>query len=160
MWRDGKKLGGVLTESEIEGEQLTWVVVGLGLNVNIDFGQQGKLASGRFINRKNQRLPLAQVATSLAMILGEATDHLRLPILQRYLENVERRYEALRHGQSPHQEWEKRLLGIGQPVTVTVLGADERYKGHMLGVDENGALRVRQNDGTIATILAGDVTLK
>ncbi len=35
VWIDGKKLAGMLTELEIEGDTLTWVVVGLGLNVNV-----------------------------------------------------------------------------------------------------------------------------
>lgn len=91
------------------------------------------------------------------MILGRDTSADRLPILQRFLENVERRYEALQQGRLFHQEWSQHLAGMGQPVTVN--GPDTTYKGIMVGVDENGALLIKQENGSTATILAGDVTL-
>jgi biotin-(acetyl-CoA carboxylase) ligase len=94
------------------------------------------------------------------MILGRDTAHLRLPLLKGYLENVEQRYEKLKQGESPHHDWQSRLVGIGQPVTIVVMGQDEPYEGVIAGVDEAGALRLQQKDGSIITILAGDVTLK
>jgi BirA family biotin operon repressor/biotin-[acetyl-CoA-carboxylase] ligase len=159
MWRDGKKLGGVLSELEIEGERLSWVVVGLGLNVNVDFSRQTEAQPDRPGRPGSGNAPLAQTATSLSMILGKDTGPLRLKILQAYLEQVERRYEALKRGLSPYQEWQERLMGVGQQVNVTVLG-EERYEGRMVGVDEDGALRLEQGDGGIVTILAGEVTLR
>ncbi|MCB0210318.1 MAG: biotin--[acetyl-CoA-carboxylase] ligase [Anaerolineae bacterium] len=150
---NGQKLCGILSELELEGSQLDWVVVGLGLNVNLDFSQdtQPQADSG---------LSLAQTATSLSMLLGRDTAALRLPILQRCLENIEQRYEALKRGESPHHDWQVRLVGKGQPVTVTNVSSDEQWEGIMLGVDDNGALRVEQPNGSIETILAGDVTLR
>jgi BirA family biotin operon repressor/biotin-[acetyl-CoA-carboxylase] ligase len=159
MWRDGKKIGGVLTESEIEGDRLNWVVVGLGLNVNVDFSQATAPQPDRPGRPGSGSRPLAEVATSLSMILGRETSHLRLPILQAYLENVERRYEALKQGHSPYQEWQDRLVDLGRRITATVL-AGERYEGVVTGVDANGALRLQQPNGSTITILAGDVTLK
>ncbi len=71
---------------------------------------------------------------------------------------MERRYEALRQGELPHQEWSSRLAGLRQPVTV--ISPDQSYKGTMAGVDENGALLLKQADSSIVTILAGDVSLR
>jgi BirA family biotin operon repressor/biotin-[acetyl-CoA-carboxylase] ligase len=159
MWQDGKKLGGVLTETELEGERLNWVVVGLGLNVNVDFSRQTQATPDRLGRPGSGSAPLAETATSLSMILGQDTDTLRLGIVQAYLEGVERGYEALKQGQSPRQAWENRLIGIGQRINVTVLG-EKRFEGKMVGVDENGALRLQQDDGEIIAILAGDVTLR
>lgn len=153
MAENGKKLCGILSEFELEGDQLSWVVVGLGLNVNLDFSNQTE-------PQANSGLSLAQTATSLSMLLGRDTSALRVPILQRCLENIEHRYEALRQGQAPQQDWQRRLMGLGQPVTVTNVSSNERWAGTMVGVDENGALRVEQADGSIETIFAGDVTLK
>ncbi|HEX9926123.1 MAG TPA: biotin--[acetyl-CoA-carboxylase] ligase [Anaerolineae bacterium] len=154
---DGKKLAGILTELELDQEHLSWVIVGIGLNVNIDFvkleqetGSPGKSGNGS--------PPLSKKATSLSMILGRDTSADRLPILQKYLANVERRYEALRQGELPHQEWSRQLAGLGQPVTV--VGLDQTHTGTMTGVDENGALLLEQPDGSVITILAGDISLR
>jgi BirA family biotin operon repressor/biotin-[acetyl-CoA-carboxylase] ligase len=156
LWQDGKKLAGILTELEVEEERLNWVVVGIGLNVNLDFSKyttDETLTGGS----GNGGPPLSHTATSLSMILGRDTSADRLPILQRFLENLERRYEALQQGARFHQEWSGRLAGIGQ--RVTVVGPWKSKKGIMVGVDENGALLLRQKDGSIETILAGDVTI-
>jgi BirA family biotin operon repressor/biotin-[acetyl-CoA-carboxylase] ligase len=160
VWEDGKKLAGVLAEAEIEGEQVNWVIIGLGLNVNINFGDYTEPEPDRPGKPGTGHPPLAQTATSLAMLLDRDTDDLRLPILQHYLANVERRYEALAHELSPRAEWQRRLVGVGQEVTVSVMNEPQPYQGTMTGVDENGALRLRQADGTMVTIIAGDVTLR
>jgi BirA family biotin operon repressor/biotin-[acetyl-CoA-carboxylase] ligase len=160
VWRDGKKLAGILTELDIEGDLLNWVVVGLGLNVNVDFSRQTQAEPDRPGRPGSGGPPLAQTATSLSMITGRDTGGLRLPILQSFLFNVEQRYEALRRGELPHHEWQERLVGMGQPVTVTLLDEGQRQEGILAGVDENGALLLAQADGSIATIFAGDVTLR
>jgi BirA family biotin operon repressor/biotin-[acetyl-CoA-carboxylase] ligase len=154
LWTGGKKLAGILTELEFEQDRLAWAVVGIGLNVNVDFAKQPDLEKG---SSGNGGPPLSQTATSLSMILGRDTRADRLPILQRFLENVERRYEALRRGVLFHREWASQLVGLGHPVIVTA--PDKTYQGIMVGVDESGALMVRQSDKTTVTILAGDVTL-
>jgi BirA family biotin operon repressor/biotin-[acetyl-CoA-carboxylase] ligase len=156
LWQDGKKLAGILTELEIEEDRLIWAVIGIGLNVNLDFSKNSELENlaGK---SGNGGPPLVHTATSLSMILGRDTSADRLPILQRFLENAERRYEALQQGARFHQEWSGRLVGIGQPVTVT--SSHKVYKGIMVGVDENGALQLETKEGPIETILAGDLTI-
>jgi BirA family biotin operon repressor/biotin-[acetyl-CoA-carboxylase] ligase len=160
VWHDHKKVGGLLTESEFEGEQVVWVVVGLGLNVSVDFSSFTEPEPDRPHRPGSGHPPLAETATSLSMILDRETKSLRLPILQSYLRNVERRYEALRHGVMPHLEWQRKLVGMGQPVSVTVLDSHRQVTGTMAGVDENGALRIRRPDGSIVSVIAGDVTLR
>ena len=154
LWTDGKKLAGILTELEFERDRLAWAVVGIGLNVNVDFARQPDLEKS---SSGNGGPPLSQTGTSLSMILGRDTGADRLPILQRFLENAERRYEALRRGVLFHREWASQLVGLGHPVIVAA--PDKTYQGIMVGVDESGALMVRQSDKTTVTILAGDVTL-
>ncbi len=160
VWTNGKKLAGILTELDIEGNELTWAVVGLGVNVNVDFSQQTEAEPDRSGRPGSGGPPLAQAATSLSMIMGRDTGGLRLPILQSFLVNVERRYEALRRGELPHQEWQERLIGLGQAVTVTILDGAHHYEGTLTGVDENGAILLTQTDGSTVTIFAGDVTLR
>jgi BirA family biotin operon repressor/biotin-[acetyl-CoA-carboxylase] ligase len=153
IWSDGKKLAGLLTELEFADDQLAWVVVGVGLNVNVDFSNYEGQPSG------NGSPPLSQTATSLSLILKQDTSQLRLPILQRFLVNVETRYNALRQGYSPYEDWRSRLIGLGEPVIIINVDGSQQ-QGVMLDVDENGALLLQQKDGTITTILAGDVSLR
>jgi biotin-(acetyl-CoA carboxylase) ligase len=49
---------------------------------------------------------------------------------------------------------------MGQPVTVTILDSERQLSGTMAGVDQNGALRIRRPDGSIVSVIAGDVTLR
>lgn len=158
VWEDGKKLGGILTEAEIEGNQLSWAIIGIGLNVNLDFSHHTEPTLDRPGRPNTGHPPLAQTATSLATILGKDVE--RLPILQEFLKNVEQRYEALKKGVSPHFEWQRRLVGLGQAVTVTDAAENRQYQGKITSVTETGALRLRQADGTIVTIAVGDVTLR
>ncbi|RME97093.1 MAG: biotin--[acetyl-CoA-carboxylase] ligase [Chloroflexi bacterium] len=160
VWHNHKKLAGLLTETEFENNTLSWVVVGLGLNVNVDFSSFTHAEPDRPNRPGSGHPPLAESATSLSMILEKDTDHLRLPILQHYLKNVEQRYIALKKGVSPHFEWQRRLIDMGQPVTVHNAENNRQHSGVVTGVNENGGLRLRQPNGSIVTVLAGDVTLR
>jgi BirA family biotin operon repressor/biotin-[acetyl-CoA-carboxylase] ligase len=135
------KLGGILTEIELQGQRVDYAVVGIGLNVNLDPG----------------RLPedLLASATSLSHLLGH--DVARLPLLRRLLQAIEARYLALRTGRSPHSEWTERLVNLGRPVVVSTPGSD--LQGVAEGVNPEGALLVRLADGRLETVVAGDVTL-
>jgi BirA family biotin operon repressor/biotin-[acetyl-CoA-carboxylase] ligase len=170
LFLEGKKLAGLLTElgfvhvfadsdvgrspSESPGEEhlgranaLAWVVVGVGLNVNVDFGSR---------SLRRDWPDLAGSAMSLAMALGRPVP--RLQLLRRYLTEVETRYDALRSGVIPHQEWVARLATIGQQVSVRA--PDGVYRGVAESVDETGALLLRQPDGQQKRFLTGDVTLR
>lgn len=156
LWIDGKKLAGILTEAEIEANRLNWVVVGIGLNVNLDFNQEIDWQQPAE-KTGNGEASLSKIATSLSMILGRDTSADRLPILQRFLKNVEQRYEQLRQGRLFHREWGRCLAGLGHLVTVT--GPDKVYQGILVGVDEDGALLLKQSDGSTKFVLAGDLEI-
>jgi len=145
---EGRKLAGVLTELSFAGDRLEWAVVGVGLNVNLDFNIAP--AAG-----DPDRPALAETATSLQTILGYPVP--RLAILQTYLGHVEARYEALQAGQSPHTAWAEKLVTLGREVTISDQTMTRR--GLAEAVMDDGALVVRFADGSQERILAGDVTL-
>ncbi len=141
-----KKIAGALTELGFEGDRLSWVIVGVGLNVSVDFASMEVFRDWP---------DLIDTATSLVMVLGRPVSRLRL--LHVYLAEVESRYDALEAGWSPHQEWAGRLVTLGQHVAVrTPAGV---YRGVAEEVDEMGGLLLRQPDGQVKHILAGDVAL-
>jgi len=139
---EGKKLGGVLTELGM-GEQraLAYVVVGMGINVNLDPTILGDVLTP---------------ATSLQAVLGRPVS--RLDLLAALLEEIEARYEKLRAGWSPREEWRAHLATLGQHVEVKA--GEELIQGTAEDIDEDGALLVRTPEGELRRILAGDVTLR
>ena len=135
-WR---KVGGLLLETEVEDEQLQLAILGIGLNVNIPPAQ----------------LP-ATAATSLLAARGQTTP--RLSLLATILERLERRYEAVERGKSPQPAWSRRLITVRQRVRVT--GGRRTVEGTAEGTDAWGRLLVRDEEGRVHAISAGDVTLR
>lgn len=133
------KVGGILAEASLLGDRVEYAVVGLGLNVNLDPAQLPG--------------PLLVTATSLSQALGRRVA--RRPLLQTFLRALERRYQQLQAGVSPHREWASRLTMLGQPVVVAV--GEEVLEGLAEGVDEDGALLLRLADGSLRVVVAGDV---
>ncbi len=149
-----RKLAGLLSEAIFEGDRLAAVVVGLGLNVNTDWSNAP---------------PFIAPATSLRLELGHPVD--RLPLLLAYLDGVACRYDQLKCGMGPYAEWVSRLVTLGQHVTAhlgeqalpgrdnSVDAAPQCLSGVAQGVDVDGALLLRADDGTIHRLLAADISL-
>lgn len=137
----GKKLGGMLTELSVRGDRLDYVVVGLGLNVNLDLSALPEVSTP---------------ATSLLAELGQPVS--RVVLLRALLRRVDDYYARVRVGWSPHEAWRERLATLGQPVTVGT--PEEVIEGQAEDVDADGALLVRLPDGSLRRVLVGDVTLR
>jgi BirA family biotin operon repressor/biotin-[acetyl-CoA-carboxylase] ligase len=135
-----KKLAGVLTETGITGDRLGYVIVGVGVNVNVPVKVLPSLDSR---------------ATSILAETEKTID--RAELLAEMLAGVEQRYEALQAGVNPHQEWAQRLATLGQRVHATT--AEETLVGLAESVDEDGALLLRMEDGALHRLVVGDVTL-
>lgn len=145
----GRKLAGILTELGTTGERLDYAVLGLGLNVNLVFDER---EGGK---------ELAQNAISLQMALGRPVA--RVPLLAAILARYEAWYDRLlapqtgsSTGESPCAAWAGRLDTLGRHVTVTTPSGP--LQGIAVGVSPEGALLVRQENGEVRTIWAGDVT--
>jgi BirA family transcriptional regulator, biotin operon repressor / biotin---[acetyl-CoA-carboxylase] ligase len=139
----GKKLCGILSEATWLGDQLAAVVIGIGLNVRIDF-------SGTALDA---------VATSLETALGRPVDRVALlaELLPRLDQWVERAADP-----AIVDAWRARLGTLGKRVTVyTAPGQlpSPSYTGVATDVDEAGALLVRLESGEVRRVLAGDVGL-
>jgi BirA family biotin operon repressor/biotin-[acetyl-CoA-carboxylase] ligase len=134
------KLGGILTETSISGQDIEFAVVGLGLNVNVDFGNREDLPE----------------ATSLMMQLGHAAD--RLEILRTLIERFAARYAVIDSDERLRADWAARLTTLGRQIIVR--RGEESIAGLAEGVDESGALLIRMEDDTLRRVDAADVTLR
>ena len=134
---DGRKVAGILSEVGQAGER-TFLVVGVGLNVNVDLAPWPELR---------------EQATSLSEALGRPVA--RIPLLQEMLRRIEAGYDRLRAGHAPYDEWVANLATLGRQVRVTT--AEGILEGRAVGVDPDGALRLELPGGTSRRILVGDV---
>lgn len=127
--RGGHKLAGILTEMEGEADRVNWLVVGIGVNANVDA----------------ETLP--PDATTLREEVGDVD---RRRFLQRLLERFHELTEA---PESILDAWREYADTIGQQVRVeTQSGVIE---GEAVDVEFPGALLVRTEEGT-ERVLAGD----
>lgn len=138
----GRKLGGMLSELSANGTELGYAVLGLGLNVNVDFAARGAPAD------------LLDSATSLLRQTGQPVD--RLALLAAILSRTERWYERVLAGESPHEAWAQQIDTLGRRVRVS--SAAGEVEGMAIGVTAEGALLVEHRRGAVQTIWSGDVT--
>jgi BirA family biotin operon repressor/biotin-[acetyl-CoA-carboxylase] ligase len=136
-----KKVCGILVESDVRGNKVDYAVIGIGLNVNLklsDFPQ------------------IAPFATSLSQELGMAIS--RREMVQSLLAQAEKLYLALPAGDSVFKQWRDRLVTLGKEVQVS--SGEATYEGTAESVASDGSLLLRQPDGNLLKIVAGDVTLR
>ncbi|MDO8615713.1 MAG: biotin--[acetyl-CoA-carboxylase] ligase [Dehalococcoidia bacterium] len=134
----GRKLSGVLIESELAGRKVRYSLVGIGVNVNFDIEESSEIAG---------------IATSVKRELGRAVPREAL------LASLLNRFEALYDDPAPaFAQWRARLETLGRRITVRF--RDQAYEGVAEDVDANGNLILRRPDGTALTIEAGEVTLR
>lgn len=127
--RGGAKLAGILTEMEGEADRVSWLVVGIGVNANID------------------RETLPPGATS---IRAEAGDVDRRVFVQRLLERF---HELRADPDAVLPAWRERSATLGRRVRVETPGGV--VEGEAVDVTFPGALVVRTADGE-RTVHAGD----
>lgn len=130
-----KKLGGILSEVNAEQDNIHFVVLGVGINVN------------------NQRLP--PVGTSL--FLKERKYFPRVDILRKILERIEVLYREIHISGAEKilREWENLCFLWGRRIRVNNFGNYE--DGEAIGIDEYGRLLLRKDSGVIKIISCGDV---
>ncbi len=138
---NGRKVCGILIESDVQGNKVNYTVIGIGVNVNLrlaDFPE------------------IMPVATSLSDELGR--DVSRLNVVRCLLVEIERLYLALSIGASIYEEWRDNLVTLGKRVRVRT--GEAIYEGIAESVARDGSLLLRGLDGNLNQIVAGDVTLR
>jgi BirA family biotin operon repressor/biotin-[acetyl-CoA-carboxylase] ligase len=133
----GRKLSGILIESEFAGQAPRYALVGIGLNVNF----------------RTADTEVAAIATSIAQELGSVVS--REDVLAAVLNALGKLYEG---GEDAYAGWRERLETLGREVTVTFRG--ETVAGMAEDVDGEGNLVVRTADGELRTFEAGEVSLR
>jgi BirA family biotin operon repressor/biotin-[acetyl-CoA-carboxylase] ligase len=139
-----EKVGGILIETEGIKERVNFVVLGIGINVNI---------------RKDD-LPKRTIwpATS---IMGEINRRINCEdLIKRILIELEKNYSDFVEGKilSILKEWQGMDIFFGREIIVRE--GERKIEGEGMGIDKDGAYKVRLKDKTIRRVVAGDITLR
>ncbi|HUA69346.1 MAG TPA: biotin--[acetyl-CoA-carboxylase] ligase [Candidatus Saccharimonadales bacterium] len=140
----GRKVAGVLTELSAELDRVRYVILGIGVDVN--------LGTGEF------PAELRKLATSLKIEAGRALSRADLAVT--ILSELDSDYERIGAGRFAEiaDEWEARCQTIGRNVTIQIGG--RRVQGRAESLGENGELLLRTEHGHLERISGGDVTLE
>ena len=140
---NGRKLVGILTEMSAEMDAINHIVIGMGINVNIDVTE----------------IPpeLQDIATSISIEAG--TEFSRLDLFIKILERLEEIYLRVRaEGLATIlDDWRQDSITLGH--RVNVLAPDKSFTGKAVDIDEDGALLVETEHG-IERVVAGDVSIR
>jgi BirA family transcriptional regulator, biotin operon repressor / biotin---[acetyl-CoA-carboxylase] ligase len=137
---DGKKVSGILIENEVKGNKVTFSIVGIGINVDLEVAAYPEISS-----------------TSVSL-KNESNKDLRIKIIRSLLTEFEMLYLQLPDSQPIYESWRDRLITLGKKVRAT--SGTQIIEGIAESVDETGALMLREADGPLTRVVAGDVTLR
>jgi len=138
-----RKVAGLLNEMGAETEKVNFVILGIGVNIN--------MAQDQFPS------DLRHPATSLRLEAGRPVN--RVDFTRALLKAADTLYTAYLAGDyaAIRDEWLARCSIIGQRVLVS--SQENAIAGVASGIDDYGALLLTRDDGRVERILAGDVAL-
>jgi BirA family biotin operon repressor/biotin-[acetyl-CoA-carboxylase] ligase len=140
----GRKVAGVLTELNAEVDRVKYVILGIGVDVNLN--------SGDF------PAELRKMATSLKAESGKPFSRADLAIA--ILRELDRDYARIIEGKFTEvaDEWESHCTTIGHEVIIRC--GQREIHGQAEALGEEGALLVRTEHGRLESVIGGDVTVE
>lgn len=139
----GKKVCGILTEMHLQGTTIDSIVVGVGVNVNTtSFSEE-----------------LVDKATSLFLECGKLSnkEQLIVDIVETFMEMYDRFAEA---GDLEFLQDAYNAILVNKNREVCILEPENEYTAYAYGINPNGELVVRLEDGTEKNVYAGEVSVR
>lgn len=140
---NGKKICGILTEMSLELDYISHVVIGTGINVNLD------------------EIPkeLQESASSLLLECGHSVA--RAELLQKILVRFEYNYSIFLNSLDMSgllKQYDKYLVNKGKQVRV--LDPKGEFEGLALGINAAGELLVKLKEGEVVSVYAGEISVR
>lgn len=140
---NGRKICGILTEMSADPDCINYVVVGIGINVNMEqFPEE-----------------ICQVAASIYTESGRKLK--RSVLISAVMEAFEEYYSAFMETADMSgllEEYNGKLANCGR--TVRVLDPAGEYSGTAQGINSQGELLVEMEDKTVRTVMSGEVSVR
>ena len=141
VYLNNKKVAGILTEMRAEQDQINYLILGIGINVNNSI----------------QFFPddIKEIATSLKIETGQTFDLRHL--IQRILESFELTYDRFTMDGFPFikQKWENYGYKLGEKVVLHTFNKQEEVT--LVGIEADGALIVKHNDNSVETVYSAEI---
>jgi BirA family biotin operon repressor/biotin-[acetyl-CoA-carboxylase] ligase len=140
---NGRKAAGILTELSAELDRVKYVILGIGVDVNL--------------NMTDFPTELRKQATSLKIELEKPVSRPELAVS--ILRELDGDYARLRAGSfaSLADEWEAHCTTMGHEVIIRF--GERTLRGRAESLGEEGALLVRTEHGHLERVVGGDLTL-
>lgn len=138
----GRKVCGILTELATEADRINYAIVGVGINAN----------------QEPPDLAGLKMATSIKIEKGGEVS--RLELSRAFLESLDSNYALLLH--EHYREIIERWLQVSATIGRRILAeslSNERWEGVATGLDEDGCLLLRLDNGMTKRITGGDVSV-
>jgi BirA family biotin operon repressor/biotin-[acetyl-CoA-carboxylase] ligase len=137
-----KKVCGILTEMSAELDIINWVVVGIGINVNIDLREFPE--------------DIQENTISLKETSGKEIS--RVKLAQTFLQEFEKYYEILKRREfsSILKEWKLYSHTLGKKIRVDI--GERIITGEAVDINEEGSLILKKEDGELVEIISGTIT--
>lgn len=142
---NNKKVCGILTEMNAELTRINYVVVGIGINVNIDESEfpedirdiatSLKIQTNSFINRQELT---ARILNNFEKLYTKFTDE----------NNIEASINICRENSAV----------IGKDIMI--INREKSVEAHVLNIDNRGRLLVKYTNGTQEHIISGEVSIR
>jgi BirA family transcriptional regulator, biotin operon repressor / biotin---[acetyl-CoA-carboxylase] ligase len=142
---NGKKLCGILTEMSAEADEIKHVILGIGINANLEYEDFGT--------------EIASIATSIRLEKGSAVS--RKAIVASVLNELEEVYEVFSREGSIEpllEEYKNKSAVLGKEIRV--ISKKEEIIGLAIDISEEGHLVIKLGDGTIKEIMSGEVSVR
>lgn len=141
-----RKVCGILTEMDVESDDIQYVVIGVGINVN---------------NNSPEEFPeeIRESATSLKIESGHEIS--RAALLERVLAHFEKNYNTFIRTldlSALMEAYDARLLNLN--TEVRVLDPKGEYTGIARGINPSGELLVEREGGEVNPVYAGEVSVR
>ena len=142
---DGRKIAGILTEMSAEISKINYIVVGIGINVNI--------------NRDEFPDDLKTIAASISEMCGHTIS--RIDFFKAVLEEFDKIYVSItKNGfEEMFNQWRKYNITIGKKIRVLPAGSLNEFMAVAKDIDKDGALIVQTQNG-LEKVYAGDVSIR
>jgi BirA family biotin operon repressor/biotin-[acetyl-CoA-carboxylase] ligase len=136
-----KKVCGILTEMSAELDIINWIVVGIGINTNIDIQDFPK--------------NIQENTISLKGTIGKEIS--RVKLAQTFLQEFEKYYEKLKRKEFPSilKEWKLYSHTLRKKIRVDT--GERIITGEAMDINESGVLILKNEDGKLIEIISGTI---
>jgi len=140
----GKKVAGMLVDVSLESNKIENLVLGVGINFNVNAKQIEKSLKG------------TPNFYGVASLSDQKQNIKPIQLVQTFLVELEKIYKSLNAKQTKKiiSEWTARSSTIGKNVELNT--SDSKIKGKAIKIDDDGALVVSENNKS-HRIIAGDI---